>query len=76
MRHAVLVLLLAGIGAFAHAADLPIFDAHLHYSHDAWEQLSAKEAVAAPAQGRRAAGDGVELGRRGPQRLYAARRPT
>ncbi len=32
-----------------HAADgapLPIFDAHLHYSHDAWEQLPPKEAVA------------------------------
>jgi hypothetical protein len=28
------------------AAPLPIFDAHLHYSHDAWERLSAREAVA------------------------------
>ncbi|HTO51439.1 MAG TPA: hypothetical protein VML91_27665 [Burkholderiales bacterium] len=45
MRHAVLVLLLAGIGASAQAADLPIFDAHLHYSHDTWEQLSAKDAI-------------------------------
>jgi hypothetical protein len=25
---------------------LPIFDAHLHYSHDAWEQLPPKAAVA------------------------------
>ena len=25
---------------------LPIFDAHLHYSHDAWERLPPKEAVA------------------------------
>ena len=36
-------------GASAQAADaqqLPIFDAHLHYSHDAWERLPPKEAVA------------------------------
>jgi hypothetical protein len=25
---------------------LPIFDAHLHYSHDAWERLPPKDAVA------------------------------
>lgn len=25
---------------------LPIFDAHLHYSHDAWERLPPKEAIA------------------------------
>ncbi|QCB48512.1 amidohydrolase [Hydrogenophaga sp. PAMC20947] len=32
----------------AQAADapLPIFDAHLHYSHDAWEKLPPKDAVA------------------------------
>lgn len=28
------------------AATLPIFDSHLHYSHDAWAQLPAKEAIA------------------------------
>jgi len=28
------------------AAALPIFDAHLHYSHDAWERLSPGQAVA------------------------------
>jgi len=28
------------------AAELPIFDAHVHYSHDAWELLPPKEAVA------------------------------
>jgi hypothetical protein len=30
----------------AAAADLPIFDAHLHYSHDAWETVPPKEAIA------------------------------
>ena len=30
----------------AHANDaLPIFDAHLHYSHDAWERISPEEVV-------------------------------
>ena len=39
--------LLAGLAAPAVAqAPLPIFDAHLHYSHDAWERLPPKEAVA------------------------------
>jgi predicted TIM-barrel fold metal-dependent hydrolase len=35
---------LAPLGAAA--AELPIFDAHLHYSHDAWETLPPQEAVA------------------------------
>jgi len=30
----------------AGAAPLPIFDSHLHYSHDAWEQLPPKAAIA------------------------------
>jgi hypothetical protein len=29
----------------AHAAELPIFDAHIHYSHDAWEVVPPKEAI-------------------------------
>jgi hypothetical protein len=28
------------------AAERPIFDAHIHYSHDAWDQLPPKDAVA------------------------------
>ena len=28
------------------AAELPLFDAHIHYSHDAWENLPPKEAIA------------------------------
>ena len=30
----------------AWGAELPIFDAHVHYSHDAWESLPPKDAVA------------------------------
>jgi len=32
-------------GSQAHAAELPIFDAHMHYSHDAWEMVPPKVAV-------------------------------
>jgi predicted TIM-barrel fold metal-dependent hydrolase len=32
--------------ARAQAAPLPLFDAHLHYSHDAWERIPPPEAVA------------------------------
>ncbi len=41
-----------GPGALPHGAQaqaappLPLFDAHLHYSHDAWERLPPKQAVA------------------------------
>ena len=30
----------------AVAQELPIFDAHVHYSHDAWERVPPKEAIA------------------------------
>ena len=39
------VLLAAAPGA-ARAGDLPIFDAHIHYSHDAWDVVPPPEAVA------------------------------
>lgn len=32
--------------ALAQDAAMPIFDAHLHYSHDAWERLPPKDAIA------------------------------
>jgi hypothetical protein len=43
-----LAVALAGLLATpaADAAELPIFDAHVHYSHDAWATLPPKEAVA------------------------------
>ena len=43
---ATLVLALALAGASAGAAELPIFDAHVHYSHDAWANLPPKDAIA------------------------------
>lgn len=43
---AFLAALCAAMSMVARAAELPIFDAHVHYSHDAWETLPAKDAVA------------------------------
>ena len=40
------VLSLGSGAAAAQAADLPIFDAHLHYSHDAWDVVPPKDAIA------------------------------
>jgi hypothetical protein len=37
---------LALIGFAANAQEMPIFDAHIHYSHDAWEVVSPKDAAA------------------------------
>jgi len=34
------------LAARVAAAELPIFDAHVHYSHDAWDNLPPKAAVA------------------------------
>jgi len=45
MRAAALLAVLAALGT-ARAADLPVFDAHVHYSHDAWASLPPKDAIA------------------------------
>jgi hypothetical protein len=29
----------------AHAAELPVFDAHIHYSHDAWDTVPPAQAI-------------------------------
>jgi hypothetical protein len=42
----ILVGALALVGFAAQAEELPIFDAHIHYSHDAWQVVSPKDAVA------------------------------
>jgi hypothetical protein len=48
MRSAVCLLAgaLLALAPTARAGELPIFDAHVHYSHDAWESLPAKDAIA------------------------------
>jgi hypothetical protein len=39
-------LVVLGVPQLAGAADLPIVDAHIHYSHDAWTVVPPKDAVA------------------------------
>lgn len=46
MRKTLMVLLALALPAVAGAAELPIFDAHIHYSHDAWSVVPPKDAVA------------------------------
>ena len=46
MRRAVIAGILLGGAGVAAAAEMPIFDAHIHYSHDAVLQTPPKEAAA------------------------------
>ena len=44
---ALALLLSSGVGPVCAAdAPLPLFDAHLHYSHDAWDRLPPAQAIA------------------------------
>lgn len=55
----------------ATAAPLPIFDSHLHYSHDAWEQLPPKAAIAILRQAGLKAAMVSSSSDEGTQKLYA-----
>ena len=46
MLKTLLLILTLAVPAVAGAAELPIFDAHIHYSHDAWSVVPPKDAVA------------------------------
>jgi hypothetical protein len=46
MRKAFALLLTLVAPAIGRAAELPIVDAHIHYSHDAWTVVPPREAVA------------------------------
>ncbi len=46
MRGLVVVLAIVLAPLTLHGAELPIFDAHVHYSHDAWQNLPPTDAVA------------------------------
>ncbi len=56
----------------AQPAPLPIFDAHLHYSHDAWERLPPAEAVALLRQAGLKQAMVSSSSDEGTQKLYAA----
>ena len=45
MRASLAGLLLAATSVATPAAELPIFDAHVHYSHDAWESVPPRQAI-------------------------------
>jgi hypothetical protein len=66
-----LLWLLVAVPVLAHGQDLPIFDAHVHYSHDAWESVPPAEAIAVLRKSgvRRALVS--SSGDDGQQRLYA-----
>lgn len=46
LRSLATAILIAVLSADAGAAELPIFDTHIHYGHDTWDALSPKDAVA------------------------------
>ena len=48
MGNVIAVIAFAGalVAIDTRAADLPIFDAHVHYSHDAWDNLPPQDAIA------------------------------
>ena len=50
MLRAVAILLTLTAPLAARAADLPIFDAHVHYSHDAWAMVPPQDAIALAKQ--------------------------
>jgi hypothetical protein len=43
---ALVLALVLGAPSPAPAADMPIFDAHMHYSHDAWSSVPPKDVIA------------------------------
>src|SRR5262249_40022379 len=45
-RSSLVALALLLVALSARGAELPVFDAHIHYSHDAWERVPPKEAIA------------------------------
>ena len=63
---------LIGISSGANAQQLPIFDAHIHYSHDAWDAVPVQDvlAILKKAGVRRALVS--SSGDNGQQRLYQA----
>ncbi|TAN51657.1 MAG: amidohydrolase [Betaproteobacteria bacterium] len=70
MRAAAVLIALTVLGT-ARAADLPVFDAHVHYSHDAWEALPPKDAIALLRKAGLKRALVSSSGDDGQQRLYA-----
>ena len=64
--------LLAAATPAAQAAELPIFDAHIHYSHDAWDVAPTAEVIALMRKAGLRAALVSSSDDEGTQRLYAA----
>src|SRR3954463_11728714 len=71
MRKVVLALALGACG-IANAQPLPIFDAHLHYSHDAWDVVPVDQAIAILRKAGLKRALISSSGDEGTQRLYRA----
>ena len=69
---ALIALLLVGLSCAAKAQPLPIFDAHLHYSHDAWELVPVEQAIAIMRKAGLKRALISSAGDEGQQRLYRA----
>ncbi|OGA08569.1 MAG: amidohydrolase [Betaproteobacteria bacterium RIFCSPHIGHO2_12_FULL_69_13] len=68
----VLATLLVSFAGWVNAQPLPIFDAHIHYSHDAWDAVPVKEAIAILRKAGLKRALVSSSGDDGQQRLYAA----
>ena len=71
MRLCLALMVALPVALSATAAPLPIFDSHLHYSHDAWEQLPPKAAIAILRKAGLKAAMVSSSSDEGTQRLYA-----
>ncbi len=69
---ALFFLVLAAVATSVKAQPLPIFDAHLHYSHDAWDVVPVAEAIAIMRKAGLKRALISSAGDDGQQRLYAA----
>ena len=65
-------LILSAVALSANAQPLPIFDAHLHYSHDAWESVPVPQALEILRKAGLKRALVSSSGDEGQQRLYAA----
>jgi hypothetical protein len=45
MRALILAVLVLFVSTETRAGELPLADAHIHYSHDAWQSVPPEEAV-------------------------------
>lgn len=72
MRNFLAAIVALALSQAAFGAEVPIFDAHLHYSHDAWDELPPKDVLAILKKAGVKRALVSSSGDDGQQRLYAA----